>query len=423
MNRIDIYSGHPPVKSGKGKKEETPMKRRDFLKGAVGVSVMAVCPVTGGIGTTQIPRKGKPLTPGSAAKVFLAGVNKGASEKAIKSAVRESARAATDFSWLSKGDTVFIKPVVNSGNPYPATTSPFAIAAMVELLKERGAGRVIVGDMSGVENVRFSSTGLSGSSRKLMESSGMAKVVQASGAELHCFEEAGWNAFYEDMPAAGSKWKRPLMMPNILKEAQHIVLMPRCSRHILAGSTLGLKAAVGYWRHDTRLEYHRDAATFQEKTADGNTVETLRKKQRLVISAADKILTTFGPDKGYVFEPDNGLIIASPSVVAHDMVSLAWLLENRRSIPESQKDDFLDTSTVAPRFANHLVTSWLGGWGPALASETLTKNELKTIWDDRVIIRACEVFGGVPGIALETVNNALPEPLKQRLGGMIALPV
>lgn len=398
------------------------MKRRDFLKGAAGVSVMAVCPVTGGTGTTQVPAKGKPLTPGSPAKVFLAGVNKGASEKAIKLAVRESALAATDFSWLCKGDTVFIKPVVNSGNPYPATTSPFAIAAMVELLKGKGAGRVIVGDMSGVENVRFSSTGLSGSSRKLMESSGMAEVVQASGAELHCFEEAGWNAFYEDMPAAGSQWKRPIMMPNILKEAQHIVLMPRCSRHILAGSTLGLKAAVGYWRHDTRLEYHRDAATFQEKTADGNTVETLRKKQRLVISAADKILTTFGPDKGYVFEPDNGLIIASLSVVAHDMVSLAWLLKNRRSIPESEKDDFLDTSTVASRFANHIVTSWLGGWAPAIASETLTKNELKTIWDDRVITRACEVFGGVPGITLEPVNSALPELLKQRLGGMIALP-
>ena len=422
MNRSDIFSGHPPVKSGKGKKEVTLMKRRDFLKGAAGVSVMAVCPVTGGIGTTQVPAKGKPLTPGSPAKVFLAGVNKGASEKAIKLAVRESALAATDFSWLCKGDTVFIKPVINSGNPYPATTSPFAIAAMVELLKEKGAGRVIVGDMSSVENVRFSSTGLSGSSRKLMESSGVAEVVQASGAELHCFEEAGWNAFYEDMPAAGSQWKRPIMMPNILKEAQHIVLMPRCSRHILAGSTLGLKAAVGYWRHDTRLEYHRDAATFQEKTADGNTVETLRKKQRLVISAADKILTTFGPDKGYVFEPDNGLIIASLSVVAHDMVSLAWLLKNRRSIPESEKDDFLDTSTVAPRFVNHIVTSWLGGWAPAIASETLTKNELKTIWDDRVITRACEVFGGVPGITLEPVNSALPELLKQRLGGMIALP-
>ncbi|HNR51348.1 MAG TPA: DUF362 domain-containing protein, partial [Deltaproteobacteria bacterium] len=67
----------------------------------------------------------------------------------MKLAIRACAEAATDFSWLSRGDAVFIKPVVNSGNPYPATTSPIAVAAMIELLREKGAGRVVVGDMSG----------------------------------------------------------------------------------------------------------------------------------------------------------------------------------------------------------------------------------------------------------------------------------
>jgi hypothetical protein len=104
------------------------------------------------------------------------------------------------------------------------------------------------------------------------------------------------------------------------------------------------------------------------------------------------------------------------------MVSLAWLLENRRSIPAPQMDDFMDTSTVASRFANHIVISWLSGWGPAIASETLTKNDLKTIWDDRVITHACEVFGGVPGVILEPANKALPEDLKTQLGIMTAYP-
>jgi uncharacterized protein (DUF362 family) len=242
------------------------------MKAAVGAAAMALYPLTGRAGASQIPAKARQLTPGSQVKVFLAGVSKGAPEQGIRLAVRYAAEAATDFSWLSKGDAVFIKTVNNSGNPYPATTSPTAVAAMVELLKEKGAGRVIVGDMSGVQYLRFSPTSLSESSRALMASSGMAKAVQASGAEMHCFEEGGWNAFYEDLPAAGSNWKRVLMMPNILKEVQHIVLMPRCSRHVLTGSSLGLKAAVGCWRHDTRLEYHRDAATLQEKTAEGNTV-------------------------------------------------------------------------------------------------------------------------------------------------------
>jgi hypothetical protein len=213
-----------------------------------------------------------------------------------------------------------------------------------------------------------------------------------------------------------------MMMPNILKEVQHIVLMPRCSRHVLAGSSLGLKAAVGYWRHDTRLEYHRDAATLQEKTAEANTVATLMTKQRLVISAADKLLATFGPDKGYVFEPDHGLIIASVSVVAHDMVSLAWLLENRRMIPASERDGFMDTSRIVPKVANSIVTGWLGGWRSALTSETMAKNSLDAVWDDRVLNHSYEIFGGVPKVLLETVNDAFPEALKNRLAGMTAFP-
>ena len=390
------------------------MERRTFLKVIAGVSAMAIYSWKGSVDASQTPGGGRPLASGRQTLVYLAGIDQGASAQAMKSAVYAAAEAATDFSWLSKGDAVFIKPALNSGNPYPATTSPIAIGAMVELLREKGARRVIVGDMSGIEHVKLSPKGLTGSSRRLMEASGMARAVQAAGGEIHFFEEAGWDAFYEDAPA-GHYWKRPLMMPNILKEVEHIILMPRCSRHVLAGSTLGLKAAVGYWRTDTRLEYHQDASTLQEKTAEGNTVETLRKKQRLVLCAADKILITFGPDEGHVFQPKNGLVIASESVVAHDMVSLAWLLENRHNIPISGKERFKDNSQWVARIGNHYIVNKLGGWGPTLASEKLTKNDIKVIWDDRVLNHAYQVFGGMPQVILEAANKAIPEDLKKRL--------
>jgi len=378
---------------------------------------MAIYSWKGSVDASQTPGGGRPLGSGRPIRVFLAGVGRGASEQVLKLAVRAVAEATTDFSWLSKGDSVFIKPALNSGNPYPATTSPIAIGAMVELLKQKGARRVIVGDMCGIEHVKLSPKGFTGSSRRLMEASGMTRAVQAAGGEIHFFEEAGWDAFYEDAPA-GRYWKRALMMPNILKEVEHIILMPRCGRHVLAGSTLGLKAAVGYWRTDTRLEYHQDASTFQEKTAEGNAVETLRKKQRLVISAADKILTTFGPDEGHVLQPESGLIIASESVVAHDMVSLAWLSESRRNIPISGKERFKDNSQWVARIGNHYVVNKLGGWGPTLASEKLTKNDINTIWDDRVLNHAYQVFGGMPKVVLEAANNAIPEDLKKRLSEM-----
>jgi uncharacterized protein (DUF362 family) len=397
------------------------MERREFLKVVAGVSAAALCSCTGDAGKSQSHQGDRTLTAGHDTKVFLAGVNDGASEQEVKSAVCAAAEAATDFSWLSKGDSVFIKPALNSGYPYPATTSPVAIGAMVELLKKKGARRVIVGDMSGIEYVKLTPQGLSGSTRRLMDATGMTRIVQAAGAEIHFFEEAGWNAFYEDIPAIGSHWKRGLMMPVILRDVEHIILMPRCSRHVLTGSTLGLKAAVGYWRTDTRLEYHRDAHTLQEKTGEGNTVETLGNKQRLVLTAADKILTTFGPDRGHVYQPENGLIIATESVIAHDMVSLAWLLDNRRHISPSEVDEFVDSSQLVAGIGNRWVVSKLGGWRSAMASERLTKNKLNTIWDDRVLNHACRVFGGVPKVILEAANEALREDLRKRLGEMTAV--
>ena len=401
------------------------MKRRTFLRASAVSLASGVFPLGNTNAQSEPPSLKNPIQSGPEASVFLAGVARASTDKVFKNAVWEAAEAATDFSWLSKGDVVFIKPVLNSGNRYPATTSPSAIGAMVALLKEKGAGRVIVGDMSGIEHVKLTPDGLRGSSRELMKACGMAEAARRAGAELHFPEEFGWNAFYEDMPASGSNWKGALTMPNIFKEVDHLVLMPRCGRHVLAGSTLGLKAAVGYWRTDTRLEYHRDAATFQEKTAEGNTVGTLLQKQRLVLTAADKILTSFGPDKGYVMQPEIGLVIASESVVAHDMTSLAWLLMNRESTPESEKDMFNDPyeSQFIVTIGNHWVVGKLGGWLAALTPECLTRNQINTIWDDRVLNRAFQVLGGRPEVNVKTANRSVPGDLERRLAAMTTPPV
>lgn len=352
--------------------------------------------------------------------VVLAGVHRDPTEQALKEAVRRAAEGATDFSWLSRGDAVFIKPASNSGNAYPATTHPGAIAAMTELLFEKGAGRVIVGDMAGIQYVKLSPKKCRGSTRKLMHASGLAQPALSAGAELHCFEEAGWHAFYEDRLLCESHWSGCVTMPGILKQVEHIVLMPRCSRHVLAGSSLGLKAAVGYWRTETRLEYHRDAATFAEKTAEGSAVETLAKKQRLVVSAADKLLATFGPDRGRVVQPETGLVIASDSVVAHDMVSLAWLLENRRLFEPSLWDRFIDGGRFPAAIGNRWIVKLLGGWRSALAAEPLVKRRLDAVGDDPVLVRAFAVFGGRPRVDLAPANAAVSDALLRRLGELLA---
>jgi uncharacterized protein (DUF362 family) len=258
-----------------------------------------------------------------------------------------------------------------------------------------------------------------------MQNNGIARAVEDAGGEVHAFEEQGWDAFHEEAPAVGESWSGPIAMPEILEESDHIVLMPRCGRHLMAASTLGLKAAVGWWRHDTRLEYHRDAASLPEKTAEANTVASLREKQRLVLSSATRILTTFGPDDGYVVAPETGLVIASPSVVAHDMVSLAWLLEGRRATPPERRDSAFDDphrSAVVVSLTNRVATHWLGGFRQALRAQSPPPQTLQKVWDDRVLRRAFEISGGVPRVELIASGGGVPRSLREQLIAAVSLP-
>ncbi len=357
--------------------------------------------------------------------VSVSGILRGASRQSLREAVRLAALAATDFSWLSRGDSVFIKVALNSGHPYPATTAPDAVFAMASLLKEKGAGRVIAGDMSGIEHLKFTPERVHGSSRRLMKKCGMAQAVEDAGAEAHFFEEAGWNGFYPEPPVAGGSWKNPLMVPAILREVDHIVLLPRCGRHIIAGSTLGLKAVVGYMRTDTRLEYHRDAATLQEKTAEANFIAVLRNKQRLALTLADKVLSTLGPDMGYAATPEVGIAIASPSVVAHDMASLAWLLENLQNHTPAVRRVWLSDPYQMPlisRIANRVVVWWLDRPLAAFSAERFEHQPIKTIWDDRTLNRAFHLLGGVPRLCFERANQEAAAPMQALMNATLSRP-
>ena len=395
------------------------IKRREFLKFMAFLSATTAFPFKNALGSLDI----KPG--GSETGVSLAGVEKGSGDSVLIQAVKNAARSATDFSWLSRGDSVLIKPAVNSGNAYPATTNPESVRAVVELLKEKGAGRIVVSDMSGIEHVKLTPEKLRGSTRELMKQSGISKAAVEAGAELFFPEEKGWDAFFEDEPQNSKYWKNSIMMPSILKEVDHLVLMPRCSRHLLLGSSLGLKNAVGYWRTDSRLEYHKYASTIQEKTADANTVKSLREKQRLVLSTATKVRTCFGPDKGFVCEPETGLVIASESIVAHDMVSLAWLLKNRSDMSPEDREHASDPyqNQMKVSLANHVVVKFLGDIGDVINSEKLVRNDLNSIWDDRVLTRAYEVFGGIPQLKLKDVEHSVQSGLEKELNRMVTKPI
>jgi hypothetical protein len=129
-----------------------------------------------------------------------------------------------------------------------------------------------------------------------------------------------------------------------------------------------------------------------------------------------------GPDDGFVAKPETGLVIASESIVAHDMVSLAWLLQNRRAMSDEERAGSRDPyqRQVVVGNLNRFVVMRLGGLGEAARAERLLRNDIDSIWDDRVLNRAYEVFGGIPEVELVDVGDSVPQKAKEGLVGMVS---
>ncbi len=250
-------------------------------------------------------------------------------------AVRAAMQATTDLSWLRQGDSVFVKVASNSNYKPPSVTSPDALEGVITLLKEAGAGTVYVGDMSGAQFVRHLPTETIGSTRENMRTNGLLAAAEAAGATIHCFEEVSFEqAYIPGVPSGEHHWGDDLRVAEILDRVDHIINLPRLGKHVLAGASLGLKNAVGWISDHSRMVLHRDAATFQEKIAEINTISQLAGKLRLTLTLADQALTTYGPDAGYHYSLRQPLIIASEDLVSHDQVALLALLWARQQTPK-----------------------------------------------------------------------------------------
>jgi uncharacterized protein (DUF362 family) len=393
--------------------------RREVLRAgaALAASTATGSPAMSRAGAAALP----PLLVRPPARVALVGVPRDAPFGALGRGIREAALAATDFSWLRPGDRVLLKVMCNSPNPYPATTHPVAVAVMADLLRGRGAN-VYVGDQSGVQFVHHTRHSQRGSTRANFKNNGIEPAAQRAAATVTCFEEAGYDAYFAAEPPADSHFKREIFLPHIVREVDHIIYLPRVSKHVLAGSTLGLKGAVGWLREDSRLELHRDGATFLEKCADISGCREIRERLRLVLSVGTQVQTSFGPDSGNVATPNVGLIIASESIVDHDIASLAYLLEvSDQSTPWRAR--ITDPYPTFSSLMNRTFVSYVWGAGEFTEVESYDAPRLETPWSCRVLTRGCDIFGGRPErLQVENLNDSVPVALLAAITGRAVYP-
>jgi uncharacterized protein (DUF362 family) len=200
---------------------------------------------------------------------------------------------------INKGDQVLLKPNYNSADPPPASSDPEFLKAIVELLFEHGAGKVIVGESSW--------QGLS--TRKALEQAGALDVLKGAGAEIAFFDEEK----YAEVKVSG-KYLKSIHLAGRAMQADKIIYSCCMKTHFRADFSLSLKLAFGFTKKSERMGFH--IRHLKEKLVDLNLVV----HPNLIIMDGRKCFITGGPFSGNVRNPN--FILASGDRVAMDVESI-----------------------------------------------------------------------------------------------------
>jgi uncharacterized protein (DUF362 family) len=204
-----------------------------------------------------------------------------------------------------QGKSVLVKPNVVSGKPHPATTNPAVVAAVVRLLREAGAAKVYVGEMSALIPRPFSST------RRNMEKCGISRAAREAGGEVVAFEEGAW----VEVPLPGARYLERALVTEWLFKVDLVVNLPVIKTHRSASYSICLKNFIGC-THLRQRPYLVDADHWEELVAEFN----LAFHPALHIVDGTVSMIEGGPWEGP--SAPTGLIIASRDPVAADVVGL-----------------------------------------------------------------------------------------------------
>lgn len=211
--------------------------------------------------------------------------------------IRRAVDAIGGFQRLVEaGDTILLKPNLNTADEPPGSSDPLFVKAIIKLLYEYGAGSVIVGDSS---MFRLST-------RQTLYQTGMFAAVQDAGAEVVCFEEGEWVPVETD-----GRYLRRVWIAKPVLDAAKTVYVPCIKTHFLADFSISLKLLMGTVRPQDRIKMHLHR--LREKLADLNLVTG----PDLIIADGRRCFISGGPQTGEMREPN--LVFASADRIAIDV--------------------------------------------------------------------------------------------------------
>ena len=189
-------------------------------------------------------------------------------------------------SYISKKDTVILKPNFNTGDPFPASTDPDFLVAIVNLVLKHSSVIKIVESST----IRASTINIF---KNLMKD-------KLSDFDIALITEKEFNYKSIDLKSIGGRYLKSVKFPRILfNQDVKIILLPCIKTHFVGEYTGALKLAVGFMERKQRIRMHISRKV-PEKVADMN----LAYQPHLIIMDARKTFVTGGPASGKVENPN-----------------------------------------------------------------------------------------------------------------------
>lgn len=227
-------------------------------------------------------------------------------------AIRRGLAALTPPS--ARGRRVVLKPNFNSADPFPASTHPDCLAALVGAFRAAGAAEITVADRSGM-----------GDTRQVMERKGVFAQGQALGYRAVVLDELpaeAWTA--ERLP--GGHWSRGVLFPVLFQEADLLVQTCCLKTHRYGGHfTLSLKNSVGMVAKHSPRDRYNYMGELHGSPHQRRMIAEINQLYRpaLVVMDGLEAFTDGGPESGTLVRP--GVVVLGADRVAVDAVGVALL--------------------------------------------------------------------------------------------------
>lgn len=202
-------------------------------------------------------------------------------------------------SFVKSGEKVFLKPNFNTSDPFPASSDPSFLAAVISIVSSAKPKEIILGDQPtafGNPRAYFEGTG----ARELEKKFKNLKVLY--------FNDAPWVG----KEIQNAKYLKKASIPSVLDSVDRVIILPCLKTHSWAKYTGAIKLSVGFMKPSERFKMHA-GFHLQEKIAELSSLI----KPDLVIMDARKCFINKGPTDGELKEPN--LIFASESRVEIDI--------------------------------------------------------------------------------------------------------